>query len=140
MTTKKLARKMLSGTKKKSSKSSNKKSRRPSAARIPAPGREAAPKPSGRAEAVRNPKSQIRQTGRSDSKQTRLIDMLQKPSGATIDAMMQMTGWKQHSVRGFLAGVVRKKLGLDLIAEADKSGRIYRITDRLVGTKSIETA
>jgi hypothetical protein len=66
--------------------------------------------------------------------------MLQKPSGATIDAMMQMTGWKQHSVRGFLAGVVRKKLGLDLIAEADKSGRIYRITDRLVGTKSIETA
>ena len=48
----------------------------------------------------------------------------------TIDAMMHATGWQQHSVRGFLAGVVRKKLGFNLVSAATESGRLYRITDR----------
>jgi hypothetical protein len=67
---------------------------------------------------------------RSDTKQARVIAMLRAPAGATIDAMMRATGWQQHSVRGFLAGIVRKKLGLDLISKTDESGRIYRISDR----------
>jgi len=51
-------------------------------------------------------------------------------AGVTIDAMMHATGWQQHSVRGFLAGVVRKKLGFNLVSAATESGRLYRITDR----------
>jgi len=67
---------------------------------------------------------------RSDTKQARMIAMLRAPAGATIDAMMLAARWQQHSVRGFLAGVVRKKLGLDLLSEAGESGRVYRISDR----------
>ena len=56
--------------------------------------------------------------------------MLRAPGGATIDAMAHATGWQQHSVRGFLAGVVRKKLGLTLVSADGDNGRIYRVTER----------
>ena len=57
--------------------------------------------------------------------------MLQSPAGATIAAMMDATGWQQHSVRGFLAGVVRKRLKLTLSKKVD-GNRVYQIagTDR----------
>jgi len=42
---------------------------------------------------------------------------------------MTATGWQQHSVRGFLAGVIRKKLGLNLVSEPREGGRVYRIVD-----------
>jgi hypothetical protein len=64
---------------------------------------------------------------RADGKQAGVIALLQAPAGATIDAMAGATGWQSHSVRGFLAGVVRKKLGLNLISEAGDAGRVYRI-------------
>jgi hypothetical protein len=54
--------------------------------------------------------------------------MLKSPAGATIDAMMRATGWQQHSVRGFLAGVVRKRLKLKLGSKKVDGKRIYRIT------------
>lgn len=56
-----------------------------------------------------------------------MIAMLQSPSGATISAMMQETGWQQHSVRAFLAGVVRKKLELKLESSKVEENRVYRI-------------
>jgi stage V sporulation protein SpoVS len=55
--------------------------------------------------------------------------MLWAPSGATIEAMARAAKWQPHSVRGFLAGVVRKKLGLTLVSADGANGRIYRIID-----------
>jgi hypothetical protein len=74
--------------------------------------------------------SSVKQTERTETKQARILAMLRAPSGVTIDAMMHATGWQQHSVRGFLAGVVRKKLGFNLVSAATEGGRFYRITDR----------
>jgi hypothetical protein len=59
--------------------------------------------------------------------------MLRRSAGATIASLMVVTGWQQHSVRGFLAGVVRKKLQLNLTSEQSDKGRIYRIKDTDAG-------
>ena len=55
--------------------------------------------------------------------------MLRRREGATIGGIMKATGWQQHSVRGFFAGVVRKKLGLDLVSEKVGDASVYRIVD-----------
>ena len=66
---------------------------------------------------------------RADTKHGRILAMLRTPAGATIAGLMTATDWQQHSVRGFLAGVVRKKLGLNLVSEWTDKGRVYRIKD-----------
>jgi Protein of unknown function (DUF3489) len=66
---------------------------------------------------------------RPDTKHARIIAMLRAPAGTTIAAIMAATEWQQHSVRGFLAGVVRKKLDLNLVSELSDRGRVYRIKD-----------
>ncbi len=53
--------------------------------------------------------------------------MLQRKEGTTIAAVMKATGWQKHSVHGFLAGVVRKKLGLNLVSDKVDGKRIYRV-------------
>ena len=72
----------------------------------------------------------------SNTKQARVIAMLRTPTGVTIASLMKVTDWQQHSVRGFFAGVVRKKLGFNLISELTEKGRVYRIKDGKAGPLS----
>ena len=82
------------------------------------------PTPKSAAHTAGGPRSKA---GDAGSKQTRVIGMLRSPSGATITAIMKATGWQQHSVRGFLAGVVRKRLKLKLDSKKVDGTRVYQI-------------
>ena len=67
------------------------------------------------------------------TKQERVLTLLSQPNGASIAEMMQATDWQQHSVRGFLAGTVKKKLGFSLTSVKPNDGvRRYRIETRRV--------
>jgi Protein of unknown function (DUF3489) len=61
--------------------------------------------------------------------------MLRHKGGTTIAAIARATNWQSHSVRGFLAGVVKKKLGLNLTSEKTKSGRVYRVAAKPQATE-----
>ncbi len=62
------------------------------------------------------------------SKAEQLLKKLGSAKGVTIAQMMESTGWQAHSVRGFLSGVVRKKLGHELVSDVGNDGlRRYRI-------------
>lgn len=63
------------------------------------------------------------------TKHDRVLGLLRAKSGTAIAAISKATGWQPHSVRGFLTGVVKKKLGLTIASEKTKSGRVYRIVD-----------
>ena len=76
-----------------------------------------------------------------DSKQDRIVALLQRPEGATLDALVKETEWQKHSVRGFLACTVRKKLKLPLLSEKIDGVRNYRIgTAKAAKTKKTSAA
>jgi Protein of unknown function (DUF3489) len=56
-----------------------------------------------------------------------VIDLLQRPQGATIDEIATVMGWQRHTVRGLISGALKKKLGLQVISQKTERGRLYRI-------------
>lgn len=66
----------------------------------------------------------------SPSKQEVVLALLQRAKGTTISEITDTTGWLPHSVRGFLSGVVKKKLKLKIESSKDGSDRTYRIKGR----------
>ena len=65
---------------------------------------------------------------RTGTKQDTLIAMLRAPEGATIDEIVVALDWRSHTVRGAIAGALKKKLGLEVTSEkVDGRGRVYRL-------------
>lgn len=64
------------------------------------------------------------------SKQDAILALLQRPKGATLPEITEATGWQPHSVRGFLSGVIKKKLKLMVEHRKDGRDRTYRIKTR----------
>jgi hypothetical protein len=62
-----------------------------------------------------------------ETKQSAVIALLQRPEGATIDEIAATTGWQRHTVRGAIAGALKKRLGLLVAAAKEERGRVYRI-------------
>jgi hypothetical protein len=85
----------------------------------------------GRGLAVPKPKTGAsRATARASTKQSLLIDLLSRKTGATIAEAVAATGWQPHSIRGAISGALKKKLGLDIASErVEDRGRVYRIVE-----------
>ncbi len=78
-----------------------------------------------------SPMSRASATEKRATKQKQVLALLSWPEGASIEDLMLATAWQQHSVRGFLAGTVKKKLGLALTSsKAAREARRYRIALR----------
>ena len=56
-----------------------------------------------------------------------MVALMRRSEGATVDALVEATGWQRHSVRGALAGALKKTYGLTITSSIDDGARVYRI-------------
>jgi DNA-binding MarR family transcriptional regulator len=68
------------------------------------------------------------QEARAGTKQGKLLELLRRKTGATIEDLVGATGWQPHSVRGAISGLIKKKLGLAVTSDViEGRGRVYRV-------------
>ena len=88
----------------------------------------AGPRPGATAKAATPANKGRARKARADSKQSQLIAMLKEKTGATVDEIAKAFGWQPHTVRGAIAGALKKRLGLAVTSEkVEGRGRVYRI-------------
>jgi hypothetical protein len=79
---------------------------------------------------VPSPKADKKLRPGNSTKKAQIINLLEQPSGASLPALMKATGWQAHSVRGFISGTLKKRLGLNVVSDATADGlRHYRISE-----------
>jgi hypothetical protein len=73
------------------------------------------------------PRAKTAAAAKRQSKAEKVVALLQRDGGATLEDMMKATGWQKHSVRGFMAGALKKRHGLTTVSEKTETGRVYRV-------------
>lgn len=80
-------------------------------------------------EGAANAKTHTEASAAKTTKAATVIALLSRPEGATLEAMTEATGWQTHSVRGFMSGTLKKKLGRNVTSEKTDAGRVYRVVE-----------
>jgi hypothetical protein len=87
------------------------------------------PKAATRGKSAKSPKREVKaDAAREGSKTAKVLDLLRRPDGATLPQIVKTTGWQPHSIRGFLSGILGKKMGLNVVSTKGENGeRVYSI-------------
>ena len=81
--------------------------------------------------AAKKPKAPNKPPARRGTKTAKILGLLRRPAGASLPELRKATGWQSHSVRGFLSGAVKKKMGLHIDSVARDDGeRAYRLASK----------